>query len=196
MLFSSSNIINGTSKTHSSTLDIHTRIIIITLWHPMERHIHQINTMCPRVISLDPQLQMDSLLQFLELMINLPVFLLNHSLRPLLHHNLLKAPAPQRNPLHPLPSLPHQIPSIHPPLLKMPSIHQALCRTNHPTPIKCRFTIILRQGLVMDRAFRHKIIIRLLVVRSSSRGSMAQEWEEVTLTKQKTKSKDSNCGTA
>lgn len=159
--------------------------------------IHQINTMYPKVIFQDLQHQMDSLHQFLELKINLLVSPLSLSLHPLLHHNHPKVPALQRNHLHPLPFLPHPTPSIHLPLPKMPLTHPTLCHTNHLTQIKCRFTIILRQGLVTGRAFRHKIIIRALVVHSnSSQASMVLEWGEEMLTKQKAKSKDSNSGTA
>lgn len=161
----------------------------------MEQHIHQISMEYPKGIFLELQLQTDSLLQFLEWKTNLPVFLLNLSLLPLLHHSHLKALPPQNPLLHPLP---HPTPNMHCPLHKTLIIPQTPCLTPPLTQTKCSLTIIHREGQTMDRAFRPKttISLRPLLRSNNNPVSTAQESEEEIPTKLKTKSKDSNCGTA
>lgn len=167
----------------------------------MALHIHQISMeYLQEALTQELQPLMDSLLQCLGWKTSPPTTLLNHNLLPLLLLSHPRAQLLQRNPLllHPLLFLPH--PTLSTPLIhhKILTVPLTPCNTHLATQTKCKFTIIPRGGLTMDRASRPRILISPLRIHPSSNSSQASMYQDSAeeTTKTKTKNKDSNCGTA
>lgn len=150
---------------------------------------------------LTPLFSFLSLLRCLEWKISPPAIPLNHNPLPLLLPSHPRAQPHQRNPLLPHPHLFLPLPTLSTPLRhpKMLTVPITPCHTHLVTPTKCKFTIIPREGLTMDRASRPRIPIsppRIPPSSNSSKASMCQGLAEEKPTRTKTKNKDSSCGTA
>lgn len=122
---------------------------------------------------------------------HLPLLLLNHP----------RAQPPQKTPLlhHPLPFPHHPTPSTPLPHHKLLTIPTTVWHTHLETPTRCKSTIIHREGLTMGKTSRLRMPIRHLRIIPSSNNSllsMQLDWAEEKPTRTKTRSKDSNSGTA